>query len=175
MHFFYNRLKKNKDLFAGFIDFSKAFDLVNRKQLLLQILDNQIDGKMYWALKSLYIDTISQIKVNDCLTDWFQVDNGVRQGDPLSPTLFSFYINDLIKAIKNLNVWINLNNLLIAILAYADDIILLAESSEDLQRLFDVVSTWCLKWPLQINIGKSAVIHLRSKRVTKTEFQFKLD
>ena len=116
MHFFYNRLKKNKDVFAGFIDFSKAFDLVNRKQLLLQILANRIDGKMYWALKSLYIDTISQIKVNDCLTDWFQVDNGVRQGDPLSPTLFSFYINDLIKAIKNLNVGINLNNLLIAIL-----------------------------------------------------------
>ena len=48
----------------------------------------------------MYSDTISNVKVNKLYTDWFSINSGVRQGDTLSPTLFSLFINDLAKEIK---------------------------------------------------------------------------
>ncbi|CAC5371409.1 Ryncolin-2,Fibrinogen C domain-containing protein 1-A,Ryncolin-1,Ryncolin-3,Fibrinogen C domain-containing protein 1-B,Fibrinogen C domain-containing protein 1 [Mytilus coruscus] len=41
--------------------------------------------------------------MNDTLTDWFSCNSGVRQGDNLSPTLFSIFINDLVQEVKDLN------------------------------------------------------------------------
>ena len=43
------------------------------------------------------------MKINNFITEWFIINNGVRQGDSLSPTLFSLYINELAKEIKNMN------------------------------------------------------------------------
>ena len=55
---------------------------------------------MYWSVKSMYSDTISNVKFNKLYTDWFSINSGVRQGDTLSPTLFSLFINDSAKEIK---------------------------------------------------------------------------
>ena len=49
--------------------------------------------------------------VNDLCTNWFQCSNGVRQGDNLSPTLFSLFINDLATEISQLNTGINIKTL----------------------------------------------------------------
>ena len=85
--------------FATFIDFSKAFDGVDRKMLLYKLLHSGIDGKLYFIIKALYTLTESCVCVNGVYTDWFLTTMGVRQGDSLSPTLFALFINDL--AVKN--------------------------------------------------------------------------
>ena len=54
-----------------------------------------VDGKIYFAIKSIYNESQACEKLNSYLTDWFDCKNGVRQGDTLSPTLFSVFINDL--------------------------------------------------------------------------------
>ena len=46
-------------------------------------------------------------------------------------------------------------------LLYADDLVLLAESEEGLQRLLDVVNTWCNTWGMRVNSNKSKVVHFR--------------
>ena len=91
---------KKSGTFTTFIDFKKAFDLIDREALFYKLLQNGIDGKMYWSVKSMYSDTISNVKVNKLYTDWFSISSGVRQGDTLSPTPFSLFINDLAKEIK---------------------------------------------------------------------------
>ena len=81
--------------FVAFIDFSKAFDWVDRELLLYKLLRSSVDGPFYFVIKSMYTKTRSTVKVNDDLSNWFETECGVRQGDVLSPTLFNIFINDL--------------------------------------------------------------------------------
>ena len=142
---------------------------------MLQVLRNDITGNMYWAIKSIYANTTSKVNINDYETDIFRVTNGVRQGDPLSPTLFSIYINDLIDSIKQSNIGVNIDNLLLNILVFADDVALIAKSEDDLQQLLNIVTNWCRKWRLSINNDKSAIIHFRNNNNARTNYQFMLN
>ena len=67
------------------------------------LLCNGIDGDFYNAIKSIYENTTSCVRIDDLLTEWFTSSAGVRQGDDLSPTLFALFINDLAKEVKILN------------------------------------------------------------------------
>ena len=60
-------------------------------------------------------------------TEWFGTLQGVRQGDNLSPTLFSIYLNDLAKETKDMGPGVSLDDINISILLYADDIVLISE------------------------------------------------
>ena len=167
-----NRLKFKKDTYVAFIDMQKAFDWVNRDLLWYKLLVHNITGKIYWAIRSLYEHNISCVKLHGLLSEWFNVDIGVRQGDNLSPTLFGIFINDLAIDIKNLGLGIPIGNRKIPILLYADDIAILAENESDLQKLLNKLHEWCEKWQLQLNIKKSQIVHFRNKCRKKTDSEF---
>ncbi len=78
-------------------------------------------------------------------TDWFQTDYGVCQGDALSPTLFSIYINDLSVDLKGCTNGINIGDLILHALFYADDLALISDSEINLQKMLDAVFLWCKK------------------------------
>ena len=122
-----NQINNRKPAYAAFIALEKAFDWVDRNLLLYTLLQYNIDGKMYNAVKNLYSRTESCVKINNFITEWFIINNGVRQGDSLSPTLFSLYINELAKEIKNMNKGIKFAGHKISILLYADDMVLISE------------------------------------------------
>ena len=82
-------------------------------------------------------------------TEWFQTLYGVRQGDNLSPTLFNIYINDLAEELKSMNLGIKMGELHICILLYADDIVLVSEHEQNLQRMLSHVHKWCCKWQME--------------------------
>ena len=90
-----NRFCENKDTFVSFIDMCKAFDWVDRNLLFFKLLKYNISGKIYNAIQSLYINTLSCVKLNTKLSNRFETISGVRQGDTLSPTLINIFINDL--------------------------------------------------------------------------------
>ena len=125
---------------------------------------NGIDGKFYFAIKSLYRQTSSCVKPNNILSSSFNTISGVRQGDNLSPTLFNIFINDLSNELKTLNVGVHIGpDIMLSHLLYADDLALIAESEADLQELLNCVSSWCQKWRIRINAGKSKIFHFRKK------------
>ena len=95
---------------------------------------------------------------------------GVRQGDNLSPTLFSIFLNDLATGIKNLNLGIDIDNYNLTILLYADDIVLLAPSPEKLQQQIDYVNEWCKKWRMNVNADKTQIVHFRPLRHSQSAF-----
>ena len=84
---------------------------------------------------------------------------GLRQGCVLSPLLFSLFINDLVDDIKALNTkGCKLFDSYIHSLLYADDLILLAESKEELQVKIDELGKFSSKWGLVVGLPETKVM-----------------
>ena len=169
-----NRLNLSKNTFACFIDMQKAFDWVDRNLLFYRLLLYNITGKIYQAIKVMYHNTQSCIQLNKSFTNWFQVLNGVKQGDNLSPALFGLFINDLVRELNCTGHGIKVGTYKINALLYADDIVIIAESEQIMQELLDKVATWCTKWQLTINQSKTKIMHFRKTRTKQSTYKFRI-
>ncbi len=58
------------------------------------------------------------------------------------------------------------------VFAYADDLVIISDSEEDLQRLINIVHKWCSIWRLEVNLSKTKIVHYRGSRKKQTQFQF---
>jgi len=133
-----------------------------------------IHGPFLNLVKALYSKVSSCVKVNGELSEWFDINCGVKQGCVLSPTLFSMFINDLVGDINNLGKGVQCGTYTFTSLLYADDLVIIADEEEDLQAMLDVVHRWCCTWQIQVNPGKTKIIHFRHKRKALSDFVFHL-
>ena len=99
-------------------------------------------------------------------------DKRGQQGDSLSPTLFSIYLNDLATEIKDLNVGVPVPDIDISLLLYADHIVILAPNEEKLQSMLNVVDKWCRTWGMEINSKKTKILHVRNYQRPRSINQF---
>ena len=164
----------NKSTFCAFLDLRKFFDWISRDLLFYKLLRSGISGKFYYALKSIYLCTTSKICVNQMTSEEFEIVSGLLQGETLSPKLASFYLNDLIDEINSKSSGVVLGDTAVKILLYADDIVLISTSTDDLQKQLNIVEDWCRKWQTSININKSKIVHFRRQRVARTDNVFKI-
>ena len=88
-------LSKKKRLYCAFLDFEKAFDKIDRAFLWQKLISQNGNGNFLTVIQNLYANAKSCIKVNDKMSDFFQVNIGVRQGENLSPVLFALFLNDM--------------------------------------------------------------------------------
>ena len=82
------------------------------------------------------------------------------------------FINQLAVGVKNLNLGIEIGGKKLSILLYADDIVLMRKSEENLLKIVDYFQKCCKKWMLKFNEDKSNVVHFRKTRKRCTLFQF---
>ncbi|MEW8542106.1 MAG: reverse transcriptase family protein, partial [Candidatus Thiodiazotropha sp.] len=155
-------LNSGKKLYCAFIDFSKAFDYIVRENLWYKLIKFGVSGKMYTVIKSMYENAKSMVRHNCSLSEPFACKTGVRQGESLSPFLFSIYLNDLENVLATGGVdGVEVNMLKLFLILYADDIVLLSESPEDLQRSLNMFHIYCDTWKLSLNTTKSKVVVFR--------------
>ncbi len=57
-------------------------------------------------------------------------------------------------------------------MAFVDNIVIIAESENDLQTILKRTENWCKKWKLKVNTEKRNVVHFCKRRSSKTEFVF---
>ncbi len=163
----YIKSQKRK-LYCCFVDFRKAFDLVPREYLLLKLLRLGIGGKVYNVIKRMYESCLSRIKLRNGLTELFSTTIGIKQGDSLSPSLFNLFINDIVDELKNIGTDpVSLNNRKLECLLYADDILLLSETSVGLQRSLDCLNTFSKKWGLTVNCQKTKIMIFHRGRLPR--------
>ena len=150
------KLQKKK-LYCTFIDFSKAFDSVWRIGLWNKLLKNEINGKFFRVIYNLYQNIKSCVTINNSNSTFFESYIGLRQGENLSPILFSIFLNDL-----ELNLQSRHNNgiefeydddevfhsIQMLVLLYADDTVIMADSPESLQKCLDDFVQFCKTWRL---------------------------
>ena len=156
--------KKQKKMFCAFIDYSKAFDSVWRPGLWYKLIKSGITGKMYTLIYNMYQDIRSCVTVNGECSQFFNSYIGVRQGENLSPMLFSIFVNDLEKyLIENDCEQLSFNDVEIAnflkitVLLYADDTIVFADSAKGLQKALNSLNQYCEEWKLTVNEKKTKV------------------
>ena len=115
---------------------------------------------MWKVVKGMYNVVQSAVLVGDEQTEWFNLSTGMRQGCVMSPILFSLFINGLAKEINDKTKGIKVGERRVRLLLYADDIVLLAESAEDLQNMLDIVTKYSRQWRFRVNPkkGKSEVM-----------------
>jgi retron-type reverse transcriptase len=132
-------LKKTREKkYVVFVDYSKAFDIVNRTILVEKL--KKIIGDT-WILKlisNILAENYIQVYDNTAKSDWISQTNGVLQGDPLSLHLFNVLTYDVKEKInkKSQNA---------AVYIYADDMALASNNREEIQKATDALIGWADK------------------------------
>lgn len=176
--------KKNK-LFCTFIDFSKAFDKVNRSGLWSKMIKSNIQGKCFNIIKNMYQNIKSCVTKGGINSDFFACELGVRQGENLSPFLFAIFMNDLESYFENhyadslhivddlffehLNIFMK-----VFLLLYADDTLLFSETLDGMQNTLNIFDDYCKLWKLEVNTEKTKVV-VFSKRKFRPDVKLKLN
>ena len=171
-----------KKLYCCFIDFKQAFDSVWRVGLWRKLQNEKINGKCFNVIYNLYNNIKSKIVTKEGSSDFFYCLNGVRQGENLSPFLFSIFLNDLENFLSNQNVSgakreTNIDQaniyLKLFILLYADDTVLFSETPNDFQEALNCFKDYCDNWKLKINVEKTKVM-IFSKGNARQNLTFKI-
>ena len=84
-----------KRLFCAFIDYKKAFDSVQRGLLWRKLSNSGVNGEVLRVIRNMYAKAKSCVKTRHGLSQFFVSNVGLRQGEKLSPVLFSLFLNDL--------------------------------------------------------------------------------
>ena len=85
------RSEKRK-LFCSFVDFSAAFDSIWRAGLWFKMFKQGIRGKVFEVIRNMYANIKSCVSSNGNTSPMFYSSCGVRQGENVSPILFSMYL-----------------------------------------------------------------------------------
>ena len=142
-------LGMKKELWMAFVDLEKAFDRVPREVLWWAL---RYMGVCEWLVKvimTMYEDVTTAVKVDGEISSEFAVRVGVHQGSVLSPLLFITVMEALSRKFKGGLPWE---------LLYADDLVLLADSEEELLNKIRKWKDALEKKGLRVNVAKTKVM-----------------
>ena len=111
-------------------------------------------------LRNLYAGQEATVRTGHRTTDWFQIGKGVCQGCILSPCLFNFDAEYIMRnaGLEEVQAGIKIAGRNINNLRYADDTTLMAESEKELKRLLMKVKVESEKVGLKLNIQKTKIM-----------------
>ena len=162
-----------RPVIAAFLDLTKAYDRVSQPTLISILNLACLPQSLVNLVSSVYTDVACTVRTSCGYTPLLRPKVGLRQGCPLSPTLFNVYIavasEYMDMHVPHIGVPIGTQSLLRAIF-YADDIVLLASSSESLQSLVSSLEVACGALNMSINPakGKSAVLDFSISPIVPT-------
>ena len=142
-----------------FVDLKEAYDRVDRNILLAKLKQLNVGDKFTNFLTNYYfLDNISTQSSGQRTRKQYQ-KRGLRQGCNLSSILFIIYLSELSNRMRAGDLGIKLESgEVVCILLFADDIILVADSVESLEKLKKILEQWCLDFRMKISISKTNVI-----------------
>ena len=168
------RMRKNRTTYAAFIDFTQAFDSVDRTALWFKLSKLGISEKFLNILKSMYKNSKFSIKTDGGLTIDFKSETGVLQGAQNSPTLFIHFLADLADHLTNEEGDPPcLMNVGIPVLLFADDVVVLSTSVKGLQKQLNKLADYCNTWNLKVNLGKTKIVVFKKGRKLKNVEKWK--
>ena len=156
---------KKKPTYLCFVDFTKAFDYINRNALYYKLSKKGMGLKMLKMIISMFEKAQAKVHQQGSLSASIDSVFGVLQGGILSPKLFNEFLSDLPGYLNNSD-GICIDNTPFTHLLYADDVVLISESAKGLQNSIDKLHTFCSEWHLIVNTSKTKVMQFGVKDQT---------
>ena len=139
---------------------SKAFNCVDHNNLwkILKVMGKP--DHLTCLLRNLYAGQEAIVRTGHGTTDWFQIGKGVCQGCILSPCLFNFYSQQIMRnaQLEETQAGIKIARKNINNLRYADDTTVMEENEEELKSLLMKVKEESEKVGLKLNIQKTKIM-----------------
>jgi len=165
------RREFNLETHLLFIDYEKAFDNIKR-QILFNILKTRhIPDTLLKARVDIYTQNKILIKFNSKLSKPVEINKGVRQGCPLSPTLFNIYLDDILtKWQKHDITGIKLSkNQQLSTLLFADDQVVIADTEDNLQKAAHKLNCLITQYGLTISVQKTKSMAFKGRDPVRTK------
>ena len=155
-----------------FVDFKKAYDMVPHEALFIKLYKFGVRGKCLQFIRGLYATSNLRVRlgqgVSTTRTPSFSLLRGVRQGCPLSPTLFNVFINDIFDGMSAAGLGMHVPHgttknpgfYRMTGALFADDAVIFAEDLRGLQEAANHISTWQQRHEMAFGIKKCGVLDL---------------
>ncbi|KAG8176131.1 hypothetical protein JTE90_012385 [Oedothorax gibbosus] len=151
---------KFRDTHLAAIDLTKSFETSSHSSIIAALAARGIDRVFVNYVRDLYANSNTAFYVNGQSGHAFHPTCGVRQGDPLSPIIFNLVIDTLISKIKESPIGTSIDGIRVVVSAYADDLILFAETNMGLQTNLNLDQQILKSCNLQINSSKSFTLSI---------------
>lgn len=153
----------NYEIYQAFLDLEKAFDRISRSIIEESLFKRKIDIKLTRAIMSMYKNSRNIVRTDNMQSREFPVNEGVRQGGVLSPTLFNLVMDEVIretrKRTSSLSVgYRNLEPIRISECAFADDLVIFARNENELRSNLRIWNEKLVEKKLKINEEKTKIM-----------------
>ena len=142
-------MEKKKDLYFLFVDLEKAFDRVPRSVIWWALRKMSVPEWLVRTVQAMYKEAKSSVRINNSFSAEFDVTVGVHQGSVLSPLLFIIVMEALSQEFRTGCPWE---------LLYADDLVIVAESLEELTNKFRLWKQGMEAKGLRVNMTKTKIL-----------------
>ena len=142
-------------VYCTFLDATKAFDRVEYSKLFRQLMSRGLPSIIIRFLLNMYVGHVTRVEWNGIRSDNFSVCNGVKQGGIVSPVLFPvlfcLYIDGLLQSLANLGVGCTIGEVFVGVLAYADDIVLMAPTPNAMRMMLETCDSYAKEFNIVFN------------------------
>ena len=150
--------RPSREMWAIFLDLSKAFDTVWHEGLIHKLEVCGLRGKILEMLKDFLLDRKQRVVLNGQCPNWDKISPGVPQSSVLGPLLFLIYINDVPYDVAcNIKLFADDTSLFRTV---RDKNVAALDLSQDLGK----ITLWALQWKMKFNATKTEEVLFSCKR-----------
>lgn len=151
-----------KERFLAFLDIKAAYDQVDRDLLWRKCLAKGLSPKLVNVLRALFDSNKAYVAINGTSSPEFDLKSGLLQGSPLSPILYSLFINDLIEDVNECNHWdgnlVKIGGRVFRCLLYADDIVLFSNNWDHLKEMLAICEDHSVRNRYRYGVSKCEAV-----------------
>jgi hypothetical protein len=145
-------------LHIAYVDYQKAFDSIETWAVLEAMNLARVDSRYSMLIKHIYESATLKVNVNDWETETVNVRRGVRQGDSISPKLFTLALESVFQKVDLQEKGLKIDGQYLSHLRFADDIVLFSSDINELQAMLRQLNRMSEAVGLQMNLNKTKVM-----------------